>query len=39
MNKLKDRSNFSLGYLAELIWKGMVGNFNIGKKCESLFVS
>ena len=36
MNKLKDRRNFSL---AELIWKGMVGNFNIGKKCESLFVS
>ena len=26
--------------VAELIWKGMVGNFSIGKKkCESLFVS
>ena len=37
VNKLRDRRNFSL---AELIWKGMVGNFSIGKKkFESLFVS
>ena len=34
VNKLKDRRNFSLS------WKGMVGNFSIGKKkCESWFVS
>ena len=37
VNKQKDQRNLSL---AELIWKGMVGNFSIGnKKCESLFVS
>ena len=35
VNKLKDRGDFRV---AELIWKGMVGNFSIGKKCESLFV-
>ena len=29
VNKLKDRRNFSL---AELIWKGTVGNFSIRKK-------
>ena len=34
VNKLKDRRNFSLS------WKGMVGNFSVGKKkCESWFVS